>query len=81
MSYSYKFCKQRIKSKDLYGFEDVDFSKAAEYDIRSTIRADFLEKRKYDTIYGAPRNIETASISFDKNDKTLRPEYFPDEEV
>ena len=31
--------------------------------------------------YGAPRNIETASISLEKNDKTLRPEYFPDNEV
>lgn len=69
MSYSYKFCKQRIKSKDLDGFEDVNFSKAAEYDIRSIIRADFLEKRKYDTMAGGFVQTE---INYDPDCKNFQ---------
>lgn len=60
MSYSYDYCKEHIKSKHAWGYEDVDFSKAVEYDISNNLNDEFLTERQYDILTGG--SIKTKII-------------------
>lgn len=52
MSYSYDFCKERIKSKDVSGYDDIDFSKATEYNIQNDFPVDYFDEREYEIVTG-----------------------------
>lgn len=60
MSYSYDFCKERIKSKDVTDFDDINFSKATEYIINDNFPFGYFNERQYQIATGG--SIKTKII-------------------